>query len=153
MAGLDSRLVMGATLFATPDMKGGGTSLPGIALLVVVVLVVVVGLVLGRFSRPGPSDPNDGEGWGNGPRGPEPQGPERPRGGIPLDDAAPAPVRLRAKAGSQTCCQAGETTRSRARPAAGAHSHPELIECGRREPDQLSLDLIITGALSCPSMS
>ncbi len=95
MAGLDSRLVMGATLFATPDMKGGGTSLPGIALLVVVVLVVVVGLVLGRFSRPGPSDPNDGEGWGNGPRGPEPQGPERPRGGIPLDDAAPAPVRLR----------------------------------------------------------
>jgi hypothetical protein len=85
---------MGATLFATPSVKGG-TDLPGIALVVFVVLVVVVGLVLGRHSRPGPSEPNDGEGWGKGPRGPEPQGPERPRGGIPLDDATPARVRLR----------------------------------------------------------
>jgi hypothetical protein len=94
MVRLDSRVVMGATLFVTPGMKGG-VDLSGVAIVVFVVLVVVVGLLLGRHSRPGPPDPNDGDGWGKGPRRPEPFGPDRPRGGIPLDDAEPARVRLR----------------------------------------------------------
>ncbi len=72
-----------------------GINLSGLAIVAFVVLVVVVGLLLGRRSRPGPSDPNDGDGWGKGPPRPEPFGPDRPRGGIPLDDAAPARVRLR----------------------------------------------------------
>jgi hypothetical protein len=98
MLRLDPRLVMGATLFATPRLKGGGIDLPGLGIVVFVILLVVVGLVLGRHSRPGPSDPSDGDGWGKGPPGPESPGPDRPRGGIPLDDAEPARVRLRGPA-------------------------------------------------------
>ena len=91
---LGSRAVMGATLFVTPGTKGG-IDLSGVAIVVFVVLVVVVGLLLGRHSKPGPPDPNDGDGWGKGPPRPEPFDPDRPRGGIPLDDAEPARVRLR----------------------------------------------------------
>jgi hypothetical protein len=96
MVRLDSRVVMGATLFATPGMKSGG-QISGLACVLIVVGVAVVGLLLLRHGGPrrGPSDPNPGDGWGKRPPGPEPQGPERPRGGIPLDDAAPARVRLR----------------------------------------------------------
>lgn len=96
MVRLDSRVVMGATLFATPGMKGGG-QISGLVCVLIVVCVAVAGLMLLRYRRPrrGPSDPNPGDGWGKRPRGPEPRGPERPRGGIPLDDAAPARVRLR----------------------------------------------------------
>jgi len=90
-------MVMGATLFATPGLKGG-ISLSGLAIVGFVVLVVIVGLILGRHSRPGPSGPTDGDGWDKRPPGPEPLGPDHPRGGIPLDDAAPARVRLRGKA-------------------------------------------------------
>jgi hypothetical protein len=87
---------MGATLFATPGLKGG-ISMSGLGTIVFVVLVVVVGLILGRHgrSRPGPQDSNEGDGWGNGPRPPDAPRPDRPAGGIPLDDAAPAGIRLR----------------------------------------------------------
>jgi hypothetical protein len=87
---------MGATLFTTPGLKGG-INMSGLGIVVFVVLLVVVGLILGLHgsSRPGPSDQNPGDGWGKGPQGPKPHGPKHPRGGIPLDDAAPARVRLR----------------------------------------------------------
>jgi hypothetical protein len=87
---------MGATLFGTPGMRSG-INLAGLGVVVFVVLVVVVGLILGRHSRPGPSDPNPDDGWGNGPPPPDPPRPDRPPGGIPLDDAAPARVRLRGR--------------------------------------------------------
>ena len=93
---VDSRLLMGATLFATPGLKGG-INLSGLGIVAFVVLLVVVGLVLGRHSRPGPSDPNGGDGWGKGPPPPDPRRPDRPQGGMPLDDATPARVRLRGK--------------------------------------------------------
>lgn len=97
MVRLDSRVVLGATLFATPGMKGGGGQLSGLVCVLIVLGVALGGLILLRYRGPrrGPSDPNPGDGWGNRPRGPEPPGPERPRGGIPLDDASPARVRLR----------------------------------------------------------
>jgi hypothetical protein len=85
---------MGATLFATPGLKGGGIDMPGLGIVVFVVLVVIVGLVLGRL-RPGPSDPNPGDGWRDGPPPPDSPPPGHPSGGIPLDDASPARVRLR----------------------------------------------------------
>lgn len=87
---------MGATLYSTPGLKGG-IQTSGLLCILIVLIVVFVGVVLYRHggSRPGPSDHNPGDGWGKGPRGPEPQGPEHPRGGIPLDDAVPARVRLR----------------------------------------------------------
>jgi hypothetical protein len=91
-----SRIVMGATLFGTPGLRSG-INLPGLGIVVFVVLVVVVGLILGRHSGPGPSDPNPGDGWGNGPPPPDPPRPDRPPGGIPLDDASPARVRLRGR--------------------------------------------------------
>ena len=96
MVRLDSRVVMGATLFATPGMKSS-SQISGVVFVVIALVVALGGLMLLRRGgpRPGPSDPNPGDGWGQGPRGPEPHGPERPRGGIPLDEAAPARVRLR----------------------------------------------------------
>jgi hypothetical protein len=96
MVRLDSRVVMGATLFATPGMKSG-SQISGLVFALIAVGVAVTGLMLLRHRgpRPGPSDPNPDDGWGKGPRGPEPHGPEHPRGGIPLDHAAPARVRLR----------------------------------------------------------
>jgi hypothetical protein len=93
MVRVDPRFLMGATLFGAPGLKGG-VDMSGLGIIVFVALVVLVGLILGR-SRPGPSDTNPGDGWGKGPPGPELHGPEKPRGGIPLDDAAPARVRLR----------------------------------------------------------
>lgn len=96
MVRVDSRLVMGATLYSTPGLKGG-IQTSGLLCILIVLLVVLVGVVLYRHggSRPGPSDPSPGDGWGRRPPGPEPHGPNRPRGGIPLDDATPARVRLR----------------------------------------------------------
>jgi hypothetical protein len=96
MVWMDSRVVMGATLFATPGMKGGG-QISWLVCVLIVVGVAFAGLILLRHRGPrrGPSDPNAGDGWGKRPRGPDPHGPERPQGGIPLDDAAPARVRLR----------------------------------------------------------
>ena len=96
MIRVDSRLVMGATLFGTPEVKSG-IQLSALVCVLIVLLVAFAGLMLYRHggSRPGPSDPNPGDGWGKRPSGPEPHGPHHPRGGIPLDDAAPARVRLR----------------------------------------------------------
>jgi hypothetical protein len=114
MIQVDSRLVMGATLFGTPEVKGG-IHVSGLVCLLIVLVVTSVGLILYRHggSRPGPSDPNSGGGWGKGPPGPEPRDPHHPRGGIPLDDAAPARVRLR-----------GEGRLADARPArARRHTH------------------------------
>lgn len=88
--------MMGATLFATPGMKSG-SQISGLVFVLIAVGVALTGLMLLRHGgpRPGPSDPNPDDGWGKGPRGPEPHGPKHPRGGIPLNDAAPARVRLR----------------------------------------------------------
>jgi len=96
MVRVDSRLVMGATLYSTPGLKGG-IQTSGLLCILIVIVVVLVGVALYRHggSRPGPSDPNPGDGWGRRPPEPEPRGPTRPRGGIPLDDATPARVRLR----------------------------------------------------------
>lgn len=99
MLGLDSRVALGATLFATPGIKSGG-QMSWLVCILIVVGAAVVGLLLLRHGgrRQGPSDPNPGDGWGNRPRGPEPRDPDPPRGGIPLDDAVPARVRLRGEA-------------------------------------------------------
>ncbi|MFI5040140.1 MAG: hypothetical protein ACHQCG_09370, partial [Solirubrobacterales bacterium] len=87
---------MGATLFETPGLKRG-IQISGLGSILVVVVVATLGLMLYRHGgpRPGPSDPHPGDGWGNGPRPPDPPRSDRPPGGIPLDDAAPARVRLR----------------------------------------------------------
>lgn len=87
---------MGATLFSTPGMKGGGHA-PDAVILVAVVLAILVAVALYRICRSRPEPPNsDGDdGWRK--RRPEPPcgPPDRPSGGIPLDDATPARVRLR----------------------------------------------------------
>ena len=61
--------------------------------------LVAVGVLLLPALRDAPVSPgrseNDGDdGWGRGPKLP-PEPPAPPRGGIPLDDADPARVRLR----------------------------------------------------------
>jgi len=96
MVRASSRIVMGATLFATPGLKRG-IQLSGLGSVLIVLVVAVVGVLLYRSGgpRPGPSDPNPGDGWGNRPRPPDPRRPDPPPGGIPLDDATPARVRLR----------------------------------------------------------
>jgi hypothetical protein len=90
-----SKLVLGATLFANP-----GTSndhyWPGLLGVVMVLLVIVPPLVLYvRATRPGPpnSDGNDDDGGGGSQPPPGPS--DKPRGGIPLDDAVPSRIRLR----------------------------------------------------------
>lgn len=95
-----SRIVMGATLFETPGLKRG-IQISGLGIILIVLVVAAVGLMLYRHGgqRPGPSDPHPGDGWGNGPRPPDPPRSDRPPGGIPLDDAAPARVRLRGQGG------------------------------------------------------
>jgi len=87
---------MGATLFGTPGMKGD-IRVSGLVSVLIVLLVVVVGLVLYRLggSRPGPPDAKPGDGWDKRPPPPDPPDPNRPQGGIPLDDAMPARARLR----------------------------------------------------------
>ena len=91
------RLVFGATLFATPGMKGGG-HMP--ILLTVVCVVVAIGILVVLVQRswkptPPGSEPSDGHGWGRRPWRPRPDPPRRPRGGLPLDDAVTAKARLR----------------------------------------------------------
>ena len=89
---------MGATLFMTPGLKGG-VDVSGLGIVLFVVLVVIVGLILGRHrgSRPGPPDQNPGDGWRKRPPPPDSPRPNQPRGGIPLEDAVPARVRLRGR--------------------------------------------------------
>jgi hypothetical protein len=94
------RLVFGATLFAAPGMKSG----PHVPIaLVVVSALIATGIVVALIQRswkPSPPDPDpgDGPGWGRGPKRPRPDPPPGPVGGIPLDDARPARVRLRESA-------------------------------------------------------
>jgi hypothetical protein len=72
-----------------------GVDLPGLLYLACVFAVLFIPLLLGRRRPPpGPSDPGSDDGGGSGPRQP-PTLPNAPRGGIPLPDSQPAPVRLR----------------------------------------------------------
>jgi hypothetical protein len=72
-----------------------GVNLVGLVYLGCILLVLFLPVLLGRGgSPPGPPDSDSDDGWGNGPWRP-PDRPEPPRGGIPLDDAEPARVRLR----------------------------------------------------------
>jgi hypothetical protein len=94
---VDSRVYMGATLLVAPSVKGG-IQISGLVSILLVVVIALVGLMLFRGSRPGPSGPGSGDGWRKGPPPPDPPSPDGPRGGIPLDDAVPARVRLRGEA-------------------------------------------------------
>lgn len=90
---------MGATLFATPGMKHG-VQVPGLMSIVTGLLILFFPLLLlsrRGGSKPGPSDPDPGDGWGKGPDPPDEPQPSGPRGGIPLEDASQARVRLRGK--------------------------------------------------------
>jgi hypothetical protein len=90
-----SKVVFGATLFSSPEMKAGH-EFPGLLGVVIALFVLVPPLVLylrnSSASGPPNSDGDDGGGGGTGP----PAGPpDRPSGGIQLDDATPARIRLR----------------------------------------------------------
>jgi hypothetical protein len=92
------QLVMGATLFTTPGLKHATTGVSSLIIALVIPFVAAVPLLIFR-NRPrrDPDDPNPGDGWGKAPRGPKKPPPDKPRGGIPLDDAQPARMRLRGK--------------------------------------------------------
>ncbi|HUA03460.1 MAG TPA: hypothetical protein VMB27_06115 [Solirubrobacteraceae bacterium] len=72
-----------------------GVNLLGVLYLVLVMAAVFLPMILGRGGpSPGQSDSDsDGGGGGGPPRPPTP--PDTPGGGIPLNDAEPARVRLR----------------------------------------------------------
>jgi hypothetical protein len=75
--------------------QSGGVDLIGLLYLLCIFAVLFVPALLGRSGPPpGPPDPGSDDGWGKGPDPPPPP-PDRPRGGIPLPDAAPARLRLR----------------------------------------------------------
>jgi hypothetical protein len=96
---MSPRIVLGATLFSTPGMKGGAVHISVLLTIVVAVITVCAGLALARRSwRPGPPDADPGDGWGRGPKEPPRDSPLGPSGGVPLDDAVPARVRLRGAA-------------------------------------------------------
>jgi hypothetical protein len=81
-----------------PGKHLSGVDVPALLNLGILLLVVFFPLILNRRGHPpGPSDSDSDDGWGNGPKAPPP-GPDDPRGGIPLDDAVPARVRLRGHA-------------------------------------------------------
>jgi hypothetical protein len=70
---------MGATLFEAPGLKSG-IQMFGLVSVLIVLFVAVAGITPLRHggSRPGPSDPNPGDGWGKGappPDSPRPDGP------------------------------------------------------------------------------
>jgi hypothetical protein len=82
----------------TPNtLPVGGVNMVGLAYLVLVLLVVFFPLVLRRRGPdPGESDSeSEGGGGGGGPRKPRVP-PNSPPPGLPLDDARPALIRLRA---------------------------------------------------------
>lgn len=89
--------MISATLSNMPG-KGasGGIDIPALLNLAIVLVVVFFPLLLKRRGPPGPSDSDSDDGWGGSrpPRTP----PDDPPGGIPLDDAQPARVRLRGQA-------------------------------------------------------
>jgi hypothetical protein len=92
----------------------GGVNLPGL-LSVMLILVVAFAPVLFSRRGPEPDQDDDDSDDGGGPGGPKP--PSRPPGpspgGIPLDDARPARVRLRAHERLVEGRRTGERRRSR----------------------------------------
>ena len=73
----------------------GGVNILGAAYLAIILALVFLPMLLGRRGQsPGQSDSDSDGGGGHGPWRPPPR-PNPPGGGIPLDDAAPARVRLR----------------------------------------------------------
>jgi hypothetical protein len=90
-------VVLGATLFTTPGMKGG-VQIPGAMSIVTGLLVILLPLLLYRrgLRRP-PPGPDPGDGRWDGPEPPDAPRRDGPRGGVPLDDAQQAVVRLRGR--------------------------------------------------------
>jgi len=78
-----------------PGTRASGTDIGGLLYLGFVLVVMFLPPLLSRRDTPpGDSDGDSGGGGGGGSRPPErPSG--KPRGGLPLPDAAPARVRLR----------------------------------------------------------
>ena len=106
-----------------------GVDLPGLLYLVCVFAVLFIPVLLGRRRPPpGPSDPGSDDGGGSGPRQP-PTPPNAPRGGIPLPDAEPAPVRLR-----DHDRLADRVPTRRRRPAREPDHRPVRTSRGRRMP-------------------
>jgi hypothetical protein len=89
-------LVWGTTLFTTPGLKSGGFGLVHTLLSLGIVLsFLLIPLALyRRDSHRDPPDSDPGDGWEKPPDPPTPP-PRGPQGGIPLDDATPARVRIR----------------------------------------------------------
>ncbi len=96
-----------------PGRSTSGVDIPALLNLAVVLLVMFFPVILNRGGHPpGPSDSDSDDGWGKGPNPPKPP-PEDPRGGIPLDDAVPARVRLRGHARLTDLLPAHERRRTR----------------------------------------
>jgi hypothetical protein len=93
--GLGAQALFAVGMFVLPEAKTSGHS-SWLLSLGLVAVVALTPLVLFGFggSKQTPPDPEGGDGWGKGPEPPPPP-PSRPPGGIPLDDAIPARMRLR----------------------------------------------------------
>jgi hypothetical protein len=74
-----------------------GFNLPGLLSVMLILFVAFAPLLFGRRGPAPEQDDGDGDD-GGGPGGPKPPSrpPDPPSGGIPLDDARPAQIRLRA---------------------------------------------------------
>lgn len=75
-----------------------GIDVPALVYIAFVLAVAFLPLLVGRRGTPREDSEGDSDegGGGGGGGGPPPQRPgDRPRGGIPLDDAEPSPIRLR----------------------------------------------------------
>lgn len=143
--GLWSRGLGGATFFCMPGPSDvGGVNLPGLLSLVIVFVAVFLPMLLRPGGRP-PEDSGPGpeDGWGKGPGQPRTP-PGAPRGGIPLDDAEPARVRLRDQVRLADCLPGRDRrpTRQRERPPqvpARLEGLAVAIECGDAAAAALSL--------------
>jgi len=93
----------------------GGVNLPGLFSVMLILVVAFAPVLFGRRGPESEQDDGDGDDGGGGPGGPEP--PRRPAGpspgGIPLDDAQPARIRLRAHERLVGDRRLGERRRSR----------------------------------------
>jgi hypothetical protein len=75
---------------------GHGFQIPVVLTIVFAVIAVSVAVaMLQRSWKPRPPRSDSDDDWRRGPDEPPPERPLGPRGGIPLDDAVPARVRLR----------------------------------------------------------
>ncbi|MFL5860285.1 MAG: hypothetical protein ACJ780_05840 [Solirubrobacteraceae bacterium] len=90
-------LIWGVTLLTAPGMKGGGSGLVHtlLSLGIVLSLLVIPLALYRRGSHPGASDADPGDGWRKPPEPPKPPSFRGPEGGLPLEKAVPARVRLR----------------------------------------------------------